>query len=157
MKLPFLVAAAAAAFAAPAFAQEPVPEDVRINQLIIYGDEKCPRSTEEEIVVCASLPESERFRIPEALREDPNDQKNRSWASRAIELSYVGQSGIGSCSTSGPGGVTGCFDQIMRQAQAERAGRDEVNWNRLIEEERQKRLGQIDEEAEAIEQELRDD
>ena len=151
-----LAGIAAAALAAPAAAQEaePVPEDVRINQLIIYGDEPCPASGDDEIVVCARKPESDRFRIPDNLRDNPIDPQRQSWAHRAIELSYVGRSGVGSCSPTGPGGMMGCFNELVRQARAERASRDEVNWNRLIEEARQQRLGRIDEEAEAVEAEL---
>lgn len=51
---------ALALLASPAFAQdEPVtaPSGERINQLIIYGDDSCPQSTDEEIVVCAKLDE----------------------------------------------------------------------------------------------------
>lgn len=129
-----------------------LPEDVRINQLIIYGDETCPPSTDEQINVCARLPESDRYRIPENLRtrEDP---ESNSWYNRAIELSYVGRTGIGSCSTTGPGGMIGCFNQLVSQARAERANSDEVNWNRLIEDARQERLSRIDAEAEAAEAE----
>ncbi|QAY75660.1 hypothetical protein [Sphingosinicella sp. BN140058] len=156
MKL-LLAAAALTALAAPAAAQTqaapPAAGSERINQLIVYGDDPCPQSSEEQINVCARKPESERYRIPEALRGDPNDPANQAWASKATELQYVGRSGIGSCSTVGPGGMIGCFNDIVRQARAERAGRDEVNWNRLIEEARQERLGRIDAEAAAVEAE----
>jgi hypothetical protein len=144
----------AAFLAAPAAAQTG-PADPKINQLIIYGREACPPSTEEVIVVCARKPERDRYRIPENLRDDPNAPANNSWANRAIELSYVGRSGIGSCSTTGPGGMIGCYDQLVRQARAERASRDEVNWNRLIEQARQERLGRIDEQAEEEERRAR--
>ncbi|HMJ92502.1 MAG TPA: hypothetical protein VK472_00230 [Allosphingosinicella sp.] len=143
--------------AAPAFAQEAPaaaaagPDDVRVNQLVVYGDDPCPESTNEEITVCARKPDAERFRIPEVLRSDPNDPVNQSWANRATEMQYVGRSGIGSCSTTGPGGMTGCYNDLVRQARAERAGRDSVNWNRLIEEARQERLSRIDSEADAEE------
>ena len=142
--------------AAPAFAQDSPaaaagPDDVRVNQLVVYGDDPCPESTNEEITVCARKPDAERFRIPEVLRSDPNDPVNQSWANRATEMQYVGRSGIGSCSTTGPGGMIGCYNDLVRQARAERAGRDSVNWNRLIEEARQERLSRIDAEAEAEE------
>ena len=154
MKPLFVAAAlgAAALFAAPAAAQT-APGQEKINQLIVYGDDPCPQSTDEEIIVCARKPESERFRIPEELRTDPNGTANQSWTSRATELQYVGRSGIGSCSPVGSGGASGCFNELVRQARAERAGRDEVNWNRLIEQARQERLGRIDAEAAAIEAE----
>jgi hypothetical protein len=155
MKLLLSAAGTAILFSAPAFGQP--RDDSRINQKILYGDEACPPSTDEEIVVCARLPEEERFRIPPRLRSDPNDPKNDSWANKATELSYAGRDGVGSCSPAGAGGASGCFNELVRQARAERAARDEVNWNRLIEEERQKRLARVDEDAEAVERELRGD
>jgi len=117
--------------------------DLRVNQLVIFEGDTCPPSTEETINVCAVLPNQERFRIPENLRGNPNAPENQSWTNRAIELSYVGRTGIGSCSTVGPGGFTGCAQQLINQAVAERRGRPEVNWAALIEQARQERLGQI--------------
>ena len=155
-----IAASAIAAFAAPAAAQQaqPVatgPEDIKVNQLIIYGEDACPPSTENEIIVCARRPEGDRFRIPENLRES-GDPRNDSWSNRAVELSYVGRSGTGSCSPTGPGGWTGCFGQLLNQARLERENRDEVNWNQLIEEARQERLGRIDAEAAAVEADIRE-
>ena len=157
MKCLAAAALACLAFAAaPALAQ-PVPAipvaDADVNQLIVYGDDPCPASTSEEITVCARKPEAERYRIPENLRDDPLDRRNETWTARATELQYVGRSGIGSCSPTGPGGMIGCYDQLVREARAERAQRDSVNWNRLIEEARQERLNRIDAEAEAAEEE----
>lgn len=136
--------------AAPTLAQAPAPEP-KISTMIIYGDDPCPPSTDDTIVVCARKPDAERYRIPEVLRGDPNDPKNQAWASRATALEYAGRSGIGSCSTVGPGGASGCFNQIVREARAERAGADDVNWSALVEAARRERLGKIDEQAEADE------
>ena len=128
------------------------PDDARVNQLIIYGNDDCPPSTEDQINVCAKLPERDRYRIPENLRTTEGPQSN-SWYNRAIELSYVGRTGTDSCSPVGPGGQTGCFNQLVAQARAERRGGAAVNWNALIEQARQERLGRIDAEAEAVEAE----
>lgn len=158
--------AAAAFLALPAFAQQPGvavpgaeragPDDIRVNQLIIYGDDPCPQSTDpNEVIVCARLPDEDRFRIPPNLREDPNHPSRQSWANRAIELQYVGRSGTDSCSTAGAGGFTGCFVQLANQARAERRNNDDVNWARMIEEARQARLSQIDAAAEEEEAEAR--
>jgi hypothetical protein len=147
-------AAAALAAAAPLSAQQaaaPAAADPKISQVIIYGDDPCPKGDEETIVVCARKPEGERYRIPENLRGNPNARENRSWADRATELQYVGRTGIGSCSTVGAGGMIGCYNDLVREARAERRGRDEVNWNALIEQARQERLGKIDGQAEADE------
>lgn len=123
------------------------PDDLRVNQLIIYGNDPCPQSSDDEIVVCARRPEDDRYRIPENLRTT-DDPASNSWVNRAIELSYVGRTGTDSCSPVGAGGFTGCFNQLVAAARAERAGGDQVNWNRLIEQARQERLGRIDEQAE---------
>jgi hypothetical protein len=135
------VQVAEAAQAAPVY---PTVEP-RVNQLIIYGDDPCPQSTNDEIIVCARLPENDRYRIPPNVRADPDDPARQSWANRALELSYLGRTGTDSCSPTGPGGFTGCFNQIVSQARAERRGSD-VNWNRMIEEAREERMRRIGEE-----------
>ena len=156
----------AALVAGPVLAQQPGvavpgaapasgPEDVRVNQLIIYGDDPCPQSQDpNEVTVCARLEENDRFRVPPNLRENPNDPASQSWAGRAIELSYVGRTGTESCSTVGGGGFTGCFNQLAQQARAERRDNDDVNWARMIEEARQARLSRIDAAAAAEEAEV---
>lgn len=149
MKPILLAALATAAFAAPASAQT----DVKVDQRIIYGTEVCPAGDENTIVVCARKPEEERYRIPGNLRSD-GQPTSEAWANKALELSTVGRSGIGSCSPTGPGGQIGCLNQLIQQARAERADSDNVNWTRLIEEARQERLGKIDEAAAATEDEL---
>lgn len=158
---------AAAALAGSASAQQPGvpvpgaapvgPADVRVNQLIIYGDDPCPESADpNEITVCARLPDADRYRIPPSLRDNPNDPGNNSWANRAMELSYVGRTGTDSCSTVGGGGFTGCFNQIVNQARAERrAAGNDVNFTRMIQEARARRDAQIQEQADAAEAEAR--
>ena len=128
---------------------------VKINQLIVYGDDPCPESNADQITVCARKGENERFRIPEALREDPNAPGNESWTNRAVAMEYVGRSGTDSCSPVGGGGFTGCFSKLMREARAERMGSDNISWARLVEAERQKRLEKLDAEAAAIEAQLK--
>lgn len=104
---------------AAATAVQIVPDTRPVLRLTIYGNDPCPRSTEERIVVCARRPESERHRIPESLREDP-DRAAPSWAERAEALETVGDTGPQSCSTVGPGGFTGCWEEMIRQARRER-------------------------------------
>jgi hypothetical protein len=121
MKAALSIAAAgalAAIFGAPAAAQ---PQQ-HIHEVVIYGNDPCPRSSSgEDIVICARKPERERYRIPQALRNEPSDdQANQSWANKADSLQYVGRTGIQSCSTVGPGGFTGCFGQMLSAARAER-------------------------------------
>jgi hypothetical protein len=153
MKTAFLIAAAFAALPGAAVAQQAAPAaaDVRVNQLIVYGDQRCPQSTESEIVICYKAPDSP-YRIPAPLR-DREGPASQSWSNRALELQYVGRTGTQSCSAVGPGGFTGCLSQFINQARAERGGGPEVNWNALIEQARQERLGRIDADSEAIERE----
>lgn len=106
-----------AGLAAPAAGQQP-----QFRQVIVYGREACPRASgAEDIVICARKPETERYRIPKELRDQPStDPASTSWASKAESLEYVGRTGIESCSTVGPGGFTGCLNQMIAAARAER-------------------------------------
>ena len=152
----FLLAAAllcsGTALAQPAQGPITPAEEVRVNQLIVYGNDPCPQSTQDEITVCARRPESDRYRIPAPLR-GMGRSENTSWATQATELQYVGRTGIESCSTVGPGGSTGCLTQLINQARAERQNSDQVDWNALIDKARRERLGRIDVESEEIERE----
>lgn len=150
-----IAAITAIAFASPAAAQDEAGD--RVNQLVIYGDDECPTSSEHEIVVCARKDESERYRIPETLRGGSlGEAKNQAWAERVRSYEYVGASGINSCSATGSGGFTGCTQALIRKAMAEQGMDDTVNWAQLIEAERQGRLAGIDAEAETVEVRLRE-
>lgn len=117
-------AAAMALSGAPAQAQE--GDGVRIAEIIVYGDDPCPRSTESEVVVCARKPESERYRIPEQYRQTGPRQVRESWAAKARSFEYVGRTGTMSCSAVGPGGHTGCLQNMIDRARAEaRAAADD--------------------------------
>jgi hypothetical protein len=141
-----LAAAAALAVPAPAFAQETVGPEEKYNQIIVYGDDPCPQSTEAEITVCARLGEGERFRIPTILR-DSASPANTAWTERVRSFETVGDFGIKSCTPVGPGGALGCTEKLIDQAYAERRTSSDVQMSQLIEEERAKRLSTIDEEA----------
>lgn len=113
--------AAVALPASPAMAQTSVGAGV----LEIFGNDKCPtNSNGEEIVVCKRLDERERYRIPDNLRTIAPSPDNISWAQRQRDVLQVGDTGIGSCSTVGPGGQTGCF---ARAAAAQRADRKAID------------------------------
>jgi hypothetical protein len=107
-------AAAAALPSAPAAAQN------RISEIIVYGTDPCPRSTDDEVVVCARKPESERYRLPEKFRPSGTRQEQTSWANKAKAFETVGNTGTFSCSPVGPGGYTGCLTQVINQARRER-------------------------------------
>jgi hypothetical protein len=92
----------------------------KVSRVVVYGRDPCPRSGGDEIVICARRPETERYRIPRNLREGVPLRDGESWAARSRSLEYVGRSGIQSCSTVGPGGFTGCWAEMMRQARESR-------------------------------------
>ena len=111
--------------ALPARAEEtPAGEAERWSILVTYGEDDCPESTEGEIVVCARQPESERYRIPKAVREKEQEEEAQyaqSWTSQFQnheEDSRLGRPN--SCSAVGTNGFTGCQAAILRDWFAER-------------------------------------
>jgi hypothetical protein len=95
------------------------PAGDRINEIIVFGSDPCPRSTDDEVVVCKRVGEEERYRIPERLREGGSLQQRQAWAQKVRSIERVGRSGIQSCSPVGPAGYTGCMEQMIRQAREE--------------------------------------
>ncbi|WP_118857781.1 hypothetical protein [Sphingomonas mesophila] len=111
----------ALAVAASALAPAPsAAQNASVSEVIVYGTDPCPRSTDDEVVVCARKPETERYRIPERLRQGGSLQSRQAWAVRAKSFETVGATGINSCSAVGPAGHTGCLDQLIENAFAER-------------------------------------
>ena len=64
-----------AALAAPASAQDAAPN---VAEIIVYGSDPCPRSTDDQVVVCARRPEAERYRIPPKMRPSGTPQQMQS-------------------------------------------------------------------------------
>jgi len=86
------------------------------GQIIVYGNDPCPRVTgSEDIVVCARRPERDRYRIPEIFRNEEKLRDGESWASRYESVEREGRTGIDSCSAVGQAGFTGCWAEMMRQ------------------------------------------
>jgi len=133
------------ALAAPAAAQDAAPEP-KMNMVIIYGDDKCPESGDDTITVCARKAESERYRIPQTLRESMSPS-NEAWNNKVIAYETVGRTGTNSCSPVGAGGWTGCTGQMLKQAAGDKANDPNVKFGQLIAEERAKRLSTVDSEA----------
>ena len=122
LKLSLPLGAVAIALSALAVPTAPVlAQNSKVSEIIVYGTDPCPRSTDDEIVVCARKPESERFRIPERLRQGGSLQSRQAWAARAKQFEVVGRTGINSCSPVGPAGFTGCTQQLINQAFNERS------------------------------------
>ncbi len=90
--------------------------------LVIFGNDACPAGN-----ICVRAPESQRYRIPEGLREPARSPANERWADRAASLDAASAStsapgGVGSCNAaSGQGSWTGCWNQMMKEGKAERA------------------------------------
>jgi hypothetical protein len=114
-----LVTADLAVFPVAALAQSTAAE------IVVYGTDPCPRSTDDDIVVCTRRPEEERYRLAPNLRPSGTRQERDSWANRAQELKSVGSTGIGACSPVGPGGHTGCLVQDIERAMRENEEADE--------------------------------
>jgi hypothetical protein len=89
-------------------------------EVIVYGNDPCPRSTDDKIVVCTHRPEAERYRIPPKMRPSGTPQQTEAWAVRSKNLKDAGKTGIGSCSAVGPAGYTGCLVQQVQEAKGER-------------------------------------
>jgi hypothetical protein len=107
---------------APAAAQ-----DKTMGEIIVYGTDPCPRSTDDAIMICRRLPESMRYRIPDPLRESGTKQQRESWSKKSQVLTTVGDTGTGSCSAVGPGGHTGCLIQSIKQARTQNRQQAEDN------------------------------
>ncbi|MBD3760827.1 hypothetical protein [Rhizorhabdus sp.] len=114
-----LAAPLAAAGPGESLSEAPPP---RISTLVVYGEDPCPRSKDDEIIVCARQPESDRYRIPKQLRKHKkSDEPAVSWTERTRTLDMVSQKGLpNSCSPHGTGGQTGCMRQFLEAARRER-------------------------------------
>ena len=118
---PILTAAALTVALAPAAAQDTgsAATGSRIAEIIVYGNDPCPRSTDSEVVVCARKPETERFRIPERLRNGGSLQSRQAWANRARSFEVATRRGVNTCDAVGPSGQSGCLQRMIDQARAE--------------------------------------
>lgn len=146
------LALALAAAGGAALAQDVTPNSGgngdadKVNMVIIFGDDKCPASASGEITVCARKPESERYRIPAPFRNMPGRQ-DESWTQRTLAYETVGSTGTNSCSAVGPGGWTGCEGKLLNNYAAEKKASPDVQFSKMIEAEREKRLSHIDADA----------
>jgi hypothetical protein len=153
---------------APAFAQSGSPSaatavggDItssgagqRVNQVTVYGNDPCPRGEDDVIVVCGRLDEGERYRIPEALRGNPNEPARQSWTSRVRSIERIGRFGTDSCSPTGLGGFTGCLGQLIDNAVAENAQARGTDWTTAVAAARAERMQGYDAAAQQVEQQI---
>lgn len=95
----------------------------RESTILVFGEDACPPSTDNEVVVCARRPEEERYRIPRNLRRSRQPQE-QSWASRVESLEEASRdSRPNSCSVVGTYGQSGCMQAMIRQWFNERRAR----------------------------------
>jgi hypothetical protein len=138
--------------ASPAFAQDNAQgaAEPKVNQLIVYGDDQCPESKGDEITVCARLDESERYRIPESLRQLDGPQ-NEAWTNKVKSFETVGAFGPLSCTPAGAGGELGCTAKMIEAAYAEKReiARTNLHMAELVAQARQQRLSTLDADAAA--------
>ena len=129
----FLLPVGALITASVACAQDeapPSPSEMpeRISFLVAFGDEKCREPVGDEIVVCATVPENERYRIPAELRKKETVITDRSWSSAVETLdSFARDLRPNSCSVNGSGGFTGCTQKLLQTWFAERRGKLRAN------------------------------
>ena len=124
----------------------------KINQVIVYGNDKCEASSADEIVVCNRFKEEDRYRVPQIFRGGSVlDPRNQAWANKVVALERVGRFGTDSCSPTGLGGFTGCTQQLVAGAKAERQAANKTDWQAMIADERAKRIAGIDAASDEVE------
>ena len=101
----------------------------RIRDVTLQGSQRCPASTDNEVVVCHR--NDEPYRIPKALRDDgPIPAANQSWVTRTAMIDQVGRTAGGlpdTCSAVGTGGQSGCALATNQQWAAEERAKRAAN------------------------------
>lgn len=81
--------------------------------------EECPRGQTDDLVVCGRKDRASPYRLPRLHEGFDPDGPVDSVSRERHRLFEVGEAGIGSCSTAGAGGWTGCgaieFKQFHQQ------------------------------------------
>lgn len=121
--LPLSLAAVLLVLPATASAQSAAGQPPqRVRSVTIQGNQACPTSTKDEVIVCSR--NDEPYRIPKGLRDSgPIAPQNQSWVNRAADIDNVSRVAGGlpdTCSPVGSGGQTGCTQQWNRNWAAER-------------------------------------
>ena len=101
-----LVGVGAATWAVPS----PVSAQVRDQVVDIYGDDPCPASNGQEILVCNRHPRNDQFRIPKALRDsEAAPQALGGTAVAAVNTTGGTGAQVQSCNAIGAGVNAGCL------------------------------------------------
>jgi len=108
----------------PVAARQPVDNDARTISVVVYGNDPCPPGKDDEIVVCAREPESERYRIPKRFRgKKDQPAPGNSWANKTRSSEDASRMAAGlpdTCSAVGSGGQSGCYQHFVTQAAQQR-------------------------------------
>src|SRR3569833_1580887 len=88
---------------APAVAQQ------TSSEVIVYGNDPCPRGSNGAVVVCRHRPEKDRYRLPQNQHNNNPHQKQQTKAIKAKKNNQTDNTRPMSCSAVGPGGHTGCL------------------------------------------------
>jgi hypothetical protein len=118
-KLMLSLATTAAAVGGFAVLPAPAVAQQASGEVVVFGNDPCPRSTDSQVYVCTRRPEQERYRLPKDMQLQGTRQQRNSWANKSRALNRVGNTGINSCSAVGPGGHTGCLIEEIKQARRE--------------------------------------
>ncbi|HYI40355.1 MAG TPA: hypothetical protein VE053_08560 [Allosphingosinicella sp.] len=87
----------------------------KVETVVVYGNDPCPKPKGDDIVICGRQPETERYRIPKALRRSREQRSGASWVSRVAELEEATRfTRPNSCSVVGSWGQTGCLEAAIR-------------------------------------------
>ena len=115
VKAPILALLAATVLVFPPAAVHGQDPPERVETVTVYGDDPCPKSQGEDIVICGRKPESERFRIPKELRRSRDERRGAAWTTRVAEMEEATRfTKPNSCSAVGSWGQTGCLEAAIR-------------------------------------------
>ena len=95
----------------------------KVRSVTVIGDQKCPKSSGGEIVVCSRIGQGDQYRIPDQFRQLPHPAEQNSWVNRAAVVDQVSREAAGlpdTCSVVGDGGQSGCAMQAFKQYSAEK-------------------------------------
>ena len=118
----------------------------KVNQVTVYDEKDCPPDTPDTITSCIVITGESPYRIPNALRTAPQTPPNTSPAVKAKET-VTPVSGFGSCSAQGVASYATCSAQEYEAWKKQQGTGTGSIYAELIEKERRKRLGLIDNEA----------
>ena len=110
----------------PAQAQQVSPDGRAYREYTVFGNDACPPSQDNEIVVCNRRPENERYRLPPNTRQPAGTAgESEGWGARAMAIDSLGKSTPSSCSNVGAANSAGCARKQLKDiVAADKAGNE---------------------------------